>query len=59
MSDRGLCVLLVEDDAHLRCVVRASLPAHGYHLMIEAGTLAEAEQHATCDAPDLVLQCAS
>jgi two-component system KDP operon response regulator KdpE len=54
MTDRGLCVLLVEDDAHLRLVVRATLVAHGYHL-IEAGTLAEAEQHATRDAPDLVL----
>ena len=54
MSDRGLCVLLVEDDAHLRRVVRAALAAHGYRV-IEAGTLAEAEAHATRDAPDLVL----
>jgi two-component system KDP operon response regulator KdpE len=54
MSDRDLCVLLVEDDAHLRRVVRTALAAHGYRL-IEAGTLAEAEAHATRDAPDLVL----
>jgi two-component system KDP operon response regulator KdpE len=54
MTTPGPLVLIVEDDAHMRRFLRASLGSHGYRL-IETETGEEAIKQSTAYNPDLVL----
>jgi two-component system KDP operon response regulator KdpE len=54
MSTPGALVLLVEDEAQMRRVIRASLAAHGYQVT-EAASGAEALALATSRNPDVIL----
>jgi two-component system KDP operon response regulator KdpE len=54
MSDPGPRVLVVEDDAALRALLVATLPAHGYRVL-EASTAAVALRVAEEYVPDLIL----
>lgn len=54
MTTPGPLVLVVEDDAHMRRFLRASLTAHGYRL-VETTTGKDALAQATAYNPDLVL----
>ncbi|MBI2393563.1 MAG: response regulator [Deltaproteobacteria bacterium] len=54
MTRTGPLVLLVEDEAHMRRFLRASLTAHGYRL-VETATAAEAMRQAKAYNPDLVI----
>jgi two-component system KDP operon response regulator KdpE len=47
-------ILLIEDDAGIRNVVRVLLETHGYRI-VEAGTVARAEVEARSHKPDLLL----
>jgi len=54
MTTQGHLVLLVEDEAQMRKLLRASFTAHGYRL-IESDTAAEALKQATAYNPDLII----
>jgi len=54
VSAGGHLVLLVEDEAQMRKLLRASLTAHGYRLVATA-TAADALKQATAYNPDLVI----
>jgi len=54
MSDPGATVLVVEDDPQIRRFLRATLPAHGYHLL-EAETGGDGLTQAATRAPEVVL----
>ena len=54
MTEVARSVLVIEDDPQIRRFLRATLPAHGYHL-IEAATGAEGLVQAATRLPDVVL----
>ena len=54
MTTPGPRILVVEDDAALRALLAATLPAHGYRVL-DVATAADALRDAAEQVPDLVL----
>jgi two-component system KDP operon response regulator KdpE len=54
MAERGVTILIIDDDDQIRRFLRASLTANGY-LVIEAANAADGERRARADRPDLIL----
>lgn len=54
MPERGVTILIIDDDDQIRRFLRASLTANGY-LVIEAANAADGERRARADRPDLIL----
>lgn len=54
MPERGLTILVIDDDDQIRRFLRTSLVANGFQV-IEAATAADADRRARADRPDLIL----